>query len=128
MTAREGFVPRVISFIVLLAIVLLVGMVFFQVMAHFIVPLFLAGVLLVIFQPLHRWILNRLPKFPRVAAMVTTVLILLVFLLPLIGLGWKAYVELRGLRMPTRETTAAAKEPAMPNENQLPPPDNGEVE
>lgn len=105
--ARDIFVPRVISFIVLVAIVLLVGTVFFQVMAHFIVPLFLAGVLLVIFQPLHRWILNRLPKFPRVAAMVTTVLILLAFLLPLVWLGWNAYVELSRLRKPDNKATAA---------------------
>jgi predicted PurR-regulated permease PerM len=88
-------VPRVISFIVLLAIVLLVGVVFFQVMAHFLVPLFLACVLLVMFQPLHRWILRRLPKHPRVAALITTVLILLVVLLPLVSLGWNAYRELR---------------------------------
>ena len=40
--------PRVISFIVLLAIVLLVGAIFFQVMAQFIVPLFLAAVMLVV--------------------------------------------------------------------------------
>ena len=52
--------PRVISFIVLLAIVLLVGAVFFQVMAQFLVPLFLACVLVVVFEPLHRWILMRL--------------------------------------------------------------------
>src|SRR4051812_12015908 len=100
-------------------------MVFFQVMAHFIVPLFLAGVLLVIFQPLYRLILNRMPKFPRVAAMVTTVLILLVFLLPLIFLGWNAYVELRGLRTPMRDSTSSAIQEAMPDENLLPPPNNG---
>ena len=45
--------PRVISLIVLLVIILLVGAVFFQVMAEFIVPLFLACVLIVVFQPLH---------------------------------------------------------------------------
>ena len=66
--------PRVISFIVLLAIVLLVGAVFFQVMAQFIVPLFLAAVLLVVFKPLHRRILTRLPKNPRVSALRTGVL------------------------------------------------------
>jgi predicted PurR-regulated permease PerM len=114
-------VPRVISFIVLLAIVLLVGAVFYQVMAHFIVPLFLAGVLLVIFQPLHRWILNRLPNYPRVAAMVTTVLILLAFLLPLIWLGWNAYVELRVLRTPTNAAVAA-----VPNEQEMAPPEDSE--
>lgn len=85
--------PRVISFIVLLAITLLVGAVFFQVMAQFLVPLFLACVLLVVFQPLHRWLLRRLPTSPRVAAAITTVLIVLVVLLPTSWLGWKAFTE-----------------------------------
>jgi predicted PurR-regulated permease PerM len=93
-------VPRVISFIVLLAIILLVGAVFFQVMAQFIVPLFLACVLLVVFQPLHKWILTRLPTHPRISALITTVLILLLVLLPLTMLGWNAYVELHRLFAP----------------------------
>jgi predicted PurR-regulated permease PerM len=86
-------VPRVISLIVLLVIILLVGAVFFQVMAEFIVPLFLAAVLLVIFQPLHAEILRYFPKWPRLGALVTTILILLVVLLPLAWLGWNAYLE-----------------------------------
>jgi predicted PurR-regulated permease PerM len=94
-------VPRLISFIVLLAIVLLVGAVFFQVMAQFMVPLFLACVLLVVFQPLHRWLLRYLPKYPRVAALATTAAILLVALLPLVWLGWNAYGELRSLFRPS---------------------------
>lgn len=85
--------PRVVSFVVLLAIVLLVGAVFFRVMAQFLVPLFLACVLLVMFQPLHAWMLRRLPKHPRVGALLTTVLILLVVLLPIGWLSWKAYDE-----------------------------------
>ena len=90
---EERLVPRVISFILLLAITLLVGAVFFQVMAQFLVPLFLACVLLVVFQPLHRWLLRRLPNRPRVAAAFTTVLIVLVVLLPTSWLGWKAFSE-----------------------------------
>jgi predicted PurR-regulated permease PerM len=86
-------VPRVISFIVLLAIVLLVGAVFFQVMAQFMVPLFLACVLLVVFEPLHRSMLGHFPRWPRVAALLTTILILLVVFLPLIWLGYQAYVD-----------------------------------
>ena len=89
--------PRVISFIVLLAIVLLVGAVFFQVMAQFMVPLFLACVLLVVFQPLHRWMLDQIPRWPRLAALFTTVLILLSVLLPLIWLSWRAYVDFHDL-------------------------------
>ena len=66
---------------------------FFQVMAQFIVPLFLACVLLVVFQPLHRWFLSKLPKWPRIAALLTTITILLTVLVPTIYLGWNAYHE-----------------------------------
>jgi predicted PurR-regulated permease PerM len=93
---------------VLLAIILLVGAVFFQVMAQFIVPLFLACVLLVVFQPLHKWILTRLPTHPRVSALITTVLILLLVLLPLTMLGWNAYVELHRLFAPRDPAAVAA--------------------
>jgi predicted PurR-regulated permease PerM len=109
-------VPRVISFIVLLAIVLLVGVIFFQVMAQFIVPLFLACVLLVVFQPLHRWILRRLPKHPRVSALITTVLILLAVLLPLVWLGWNAYLELQKYFVAAAQPAAAATAAAPRND------------
>ena len=98
--------PRVVSFIVLLAIVLLVGAVFFQVMAQFLVPLFLACVLLVVFQPLHVHMLSRLPKHPRIAAMLTTVVIMLVVLVPSFYLGWKSYVECRGVYQMLSEDVA----------------------
>src|SRR5438067_4707444 len=88
---RSPQVPRVISFIVLLAIALLVAAIFFQVMAQFFVPLFLACVLLVVFEPLHRAIVDRMPRWPRSAALLTTVSIILVVVLPLVWLGWKAY-------------------------------------
>lgn len=101
--------PRVISFIVLLGIVLLVGAVFFQVMARFIVPLFLASVLLVVSQPLHAWTLKRLPGHTRICAAITTILILLFLLLPLVWLGWNAYGELhRTLAATTRQAKPAA--------------------
>ena len=89
--------PHVISFIVLLAIVLLVGAIFFQVMAQFFVPLFLACVLLVVFEPVHRWIGDRLPDWPRTAAMLTTVAIILLVVLPLVWLGFKAYIDFDAL-------------------------------
>ena len=108
--------PRVISFIVLLAIVLLVGAVFFQVMAQFLVPLFLACVLVVVFEPLHRWILMQLPRWPRLAALLTTVMILLSVLLPLVWLAWNAYSEFHELLNPPAVATAAKgdKQPAAP--------------
>jgi predicted PurR-regulated permease PerM len=102
-------VPRVISFIVLLTIVLLVGAIFFQVMAQFLVPLFLAAVLLVVFQPLHAWTLRYLPRRPRICAFITTILILLFVLLP------NAYRELYALYHPDGQPTAVvAVQPDVP--------------
>jgi predicted PurR-regulated permease PerM len=86
-------VPRVVSFFVLVAILLFIGAMFFKVMAAFVLPLFLAAVLVVIFKPLHMGVREKLPGRPRLSALVTTVLIMLVVLLPLAFLGWKAYVE-----------------------------------
>jgi len=116
-------VPRVISFIVLFAIVLLVGAVFFQVMAAFFVPLFLACVLIVIFGPLHRWIGDRMPTRPRLAAMLTTISIILVVVLPLVWLGWKAYVDFHALlSKPTTEVAAeeTSKKPSPAPASQQP--------
>jgi len=88
-------VPRVVSFIVLVAILLLMGAVFFRVIAQFVVPLFLAAVLVVIFKPLFERIRRRVPNNPHIAALATTLLILLVALLPTVWLGWNSYVECR---------------------------------
>lgn len=85
--------PRVVSFFVLVAILLFIGAMFFKVMAAFVLPLFLAAVLVVIFKPLHMWVREKLPGRLRLSALVTTVLIMLVVLLPMAFLGWKAYVE-----------------------------------
>src|SRR3954453_13965199 len=104
---RRSKVPGVISFIVLLAIVLLVGAIFFQVMAQFFVPLFLACVLLVVFEPVHRWIGDRLPNWTRITATPTTVSIILLVVVPLAWLGYKAYVDFDALlSRPALEETA----------------------
>jgi predicted PurR-regulated permease PerM len=86
-------VPRVVSFIVLLAIVLLIGMKFFEVMALFIVPLFLAAVLVVIFQPVYVWMLGKLGRYRRIAAALTTLVIVLIVLLPTLTLAVRAVSE-----------------------------------
>jgi predicted PurR-regulated permease PerM len=90
-------VPRVVSFFVLLAVLLLIGTIFFQVMVQFVVPLFLATVLVVVFKPLHQWLVRHLPGKPKVAALLTTLTILSMVLLPTVLLGAKAYSESRAL-------------------------------
>lgn len=86
-------IPRVISLIVLVAVLLLIGVLFFRVMASFLVPLFLAAVLAVICTPMHDWVCRKLPRRPNLAALVTTGIISLLVLAPLSWFGWKAYVE-----------------------------------
>ncbi|MCG8448724.1 MAG: AI-2E family transporter [Pirellulales bacterium] len=85
--------PRVVSFIVLLAVVLLIGSLFFQVMLQFIVPLFLAAVMVVIFKPLHQWLLRKCGGRQHIAAALTTLTIVLIVLLPLSGMVVKAVSE-----------------------------------
>ncbi len=92
----RGF-PRVISVLVLIAVVMLVAALFFRVIASFIVPLFLAAVLVVVFEPLHKWVTSRIPGRPNIAAGVTTTLIVFLVLLPFSVLGWKAAAEVSHL-------------------------------
>ena len=88
-----GQLPRVISLIVLASVVLLTGILFFKVMASFLVPLFLAAVLAVIFEPLHKWSLVKLPERNYWAALLTTSIISILVLAPLTWIGWEAFHE-----------------------------------
>ncbi len=62
-------------------------------MAGFIVPLFLAALLVVIFRPLHNWCLSKFHRRPKTAAFVTTALIMLIVLLPFTLLSILAVAE-----------------------------------
>jgi len=77
----------------LLAIVLLIGALFFKVMAQFLVPLFLAVLLQVMFRPLHDWFIVRCRGRNRLAAGLTTLAILLILLLPLTWILFRAVSE-----------------------------------
>jgi predicted PurR-regulated permease PerM len=88
---------RMISFAVLIAFIILVGMLFYNVMIGFFVPVFLAAVLVVVFNPLHRWVLDKVGQRPKVAAAATTTLILLSVLLPISLVLFAASVQ--GLRL-----------------------------
>lgn len=74
---------RVMSVVMLVLGILAVGLLFYQVMAGFFVPLFLAALLVVLFRPLHQWYFARLGNRARTAALATTFSILGIVLLPL---------------------------------------------
>ena len=73
---------RYISFAVLLAIIVVIGALFYKVMIGFFVPVFLAAVLVVVFRPLHRWVCSKVGAREHIAAGITTTLIVLIVLIP----------------------------------------------
>lgn len=84
---------RIVSFVVLVAILLLIAALFFQVMASFLLPMFLALLLVIMFRPLHRWILDRCRGQQHVAAGLTTAAILIIVLLPVIVIALRVVSE-----------------------------------
>ena len=73
---------RVVSFVALIGIVILVSVLVFQVMASFLLPMFLAIVMVVVFRPMHRWFFDRFNGRNRLASIVTTAVIMLIVLAP----------------------------------------------
>ena len=73
---------RVISLIVLLALVAVFGVLFYLVVFRFFVPLFLAALFAMLFEPMHRWFMKRCRGHDRVAAGLTATAILLIVLIP----------------------------------------------
>ncbi|MES1212995.1 MAG: AI-2E family transporter [Singulisphaera sp.] len=84
---------RIVSFVVLLTIAILVGALSFMVMSSFLLPMFLALVLAVIFRPLHKWFISRSAGHVRVAAGLTTSAILLIVLIPTLLILTRAAAE-----------------------------------
>ena len=71
--------------IILLVIIIVTGWLLYRVMAGFLLPLFLAAVLAVIFRPVHTWVFYRFKGRPYLSAGLTTTAILLVVLVPFCG-------------------------------------------
>jgi predicted PurR-regulated permease PerM len=84
---------RMVSFFVLVGIILVIGALFFRVMATFLVPLFFATVLVVVFRPLHRKMQQRCQGREHLAAGLTTAVIMLIVLVPAILVLTLAIVE-----------------------------------
>ena len=88
---------RMLSFWFLVGVIVVLCVIFYRVMAGFLVPLFLAALLVVIFGPLHRWILRKCNGRQRIAAALTTVSVMLAVLLPVALLTLFAALEGRDL-------------------------------
>jgi predicted PurR-regulated permease PerM len=75
---------RYVSLAVLLALLLILGATFYQFVAPFLLPLFLAAVLAIVCQPLHRWALDRCGGRTAIAAGVTTVVLVCAVVVPVL--------------------------------------------
>ena len=73
---------RWISFVVLLGVIVVIAAFFIRVMAEFLVPLFVATLLVVIFRPVHLWFLEKTNQRPAISALLTTVSVILAVVLP----------------------------------------------
>jgi len=96
------------SLAVLIATILVVGFFFFRVMASFLIPLFLASLLVVIFRPVHVWMLKRCKGREKVASMLTTTVAMLMVLFPAILVIAMATVE--GVAMVSEFDVAATRD------------------
>src|SRR5262245_23528944 len=74
---------RFVSFLALIAILVVIAAIFVRVMAGFFVPLFLAALLGVVVQPLYRWTLLKCHGYRHVAAGISTAVVALIVLLPI---------------------------------------------
>jgi len=88
---------RIASFVVLVVILLAVVALSFMVMANFLIPMFLALLLVVMFGPVHRWFKAKCKGHDRVAAGLTTAAILLIVMAPMLLILLEAARESLGL-------------------------------
>jgi predicted PurR-regulated permease PerM len=102
-------VARIISFLALVGFILVFAALFYQVIAPFLLPLFLAGVLALLFRPWYQWFTHRLNGRRRLAAGVTTAVVVLIVLIPVAGVLSMATVQL--VRLVPQTLHAAATRP-----------------
>lgn len=75
---------RAVSLTLLTVLIVFLGITFFQVIAPFLLPLFLAGVTAILCQPVFRYFIMRTKNRVRIAAGLTTAAVMLVLLVPLL--------------------------------------------
>ncbi len=75
---------RVVSLVILTTLIVFLGFTFFQIVAPFLLPLFLAGVTAVWCQPLYGYFLTKFRQRDRWAAAATTGTVCLILFIPLV--------------------------------------------
>jgi len=101
---------RMVSFVVLLGVIAVIGFLFYRVISGFIIPMFIALLLVVMFRPWHAQFLKWCRGQTHLAALLTTASVLLVAVLPAVLLVFLVGWELFGVGpLPTDPRDAARK-------------------
>ena len=103
---------RIVSFVVLVAILLVIAALFFHVMAKFLLPMFLAVLLAVMFGPLHRWLMVKCKGRDRLAAGLTTASIILILLIPLLAILIPAFFEGQAIYLAIKKSVSQESQQA----------------
>jgi len=74
---------RLVSLCIILCLILFLGVTFFKVIMPFLLPLFLAGIVAMISQPLLNYFVKRTNGHVRIAAGITTTILVSAILIPL---------------------------------------------
>lgn len=88
---------RWISLALLIGVIVAVSIIFYRVMISFVLPLFLAAILVIMFRPLHQWFLRRWKGRPHLAAALTTGAVVLIVIAPAALLTTMAAIEASSL-------------------------------
>lgn len=109
---------RLVSLVVLVIFLAAIGVLFYQVIARFILPLFLATVLAVMFAPLYQRATLWFRGHCRIAAAATTAAILLIVLVPLFLIFLQAGREAVAIYQHVSNGETGAGRPPEPKEIQ----------
>jgi predicted PurR-regulated permease PerM len=116
---------RIASLLVLAVLIVMIGTMTYQILATFLLPLFLAAMTAVLTAPLHRAITKQVGNRPRLAAALTTLVVFLLVLLPALGIGVLSVSETSNLLARLDRDALATKISTLQTRLSLgpPPPD-----
>lgn len=93
-----------VRWLALLTATVLITIIFFRIIAPFVVPLILAAIAAAMMQSFNQWLSRALGGRRRIASILTILFLALVILGPLFGLVYLAAIQAAGLTETVRET------------------------
>jgi predicted PurR-regulated permease PerM len=128
MTQHTPKFSRLVSLGMLVLLIGVIGLLAFLVLWEFVLPLFLAGMAAVLFQPLNERLTKRLRGRTRAAAGITTVILFLCVMLPSLAIGALAVSETASLIQSLDRDALGRKIVALQNRLSLGPPKRAVVQ